>query len=501
MPTHEIEVSNLGPVEKLSFQLKDYGVTCLVAANGRGKSILLDAVQKAAMGNGKLPLRDGQRRGSLNMCGAVISIGASTRHNGEFQVDTLEGKFSLAELVDPGMKTAETSDKQRIKALVSLMGVPASRELFASHPSLTDLPAVVSEESTATTDIVEMAGKIKRDYDRAALEAEREADREEAHARGMEEAAAGVDLEAESNADRLQSNYDAARDAHAKLGAQITGYDRLRSDATSAKAAVRKLQDDYKGESVDAAQKALDAANSEAKRAQEVIDILAEQLEVARRRHESDVVACMSAQRELQRATEHRESLKAHNATIARFTEAGEVTGDLAETDAALVAAAEAMAVGVKIRMAKEKLTEATKHKEAAAAARTKAKRLREAAGCVDEVLSDAIKCDRLKVELREGVPRLVTDHPVRGETDYHQLSEGERWTLAIDLGVERVGEGGLLVVEQGAWESCDSFNRAIIHEHAKLRKVFLLTAEATRDPADGKEMQAKPFEPAGATT
>jgi hypothetical protein len=98
-------------------------------------------------------------------------------------------------------------------------------------------------------------------------------------------------------------------------------------------------------------------------------------------------------------------------------------------------------------------------------------------------------------VEIWEGNARLVIDHPIRGKgVEFHQLSMGEKWRVALALGIERVGEGGLLVVEQEAWEGLDSFVRQDIHQFAVENRVYVLTAEATRDQKDGRDMSAKEF-------
>ncbi len=41
-------------------------------------------------------------------------------------------------------------------------------------------------------------------------------------------------------------------------------------------------------------------------------------------------------------------------------------------------------------------------------------------------------------------------------------------------------GAGGLIVVEQEAFESLDPANRQFVAEHARRRKVTIITAEAT---------------------
>lgn len=501
--SHDIQLSNVGPIEKMAFRLQDHGVTVLVGPNGVGKSQALGALQKAMLGKGKLPLRDGQRRGSVEAPGVVISIGQTTRYNGEFEITNLESRMPLADLVDPQMKSPEAADRHRIKALVALTGVTATRDMFANHDALKDFAEVVTEDACRTDDLVEMAARVKRDYEAKAREAEKDADREEGHVRGLEDAANGLDLEAESDADQLQAEYDAARDAHSKLAAELEEWERVKDAAENAKRDHAFLLESYKGKAPSVA--SLDVSQAAARIAdqdvvittiQQQIETLQQQLDQERGKQRELTIRHDAARSERDRAVEHANAVAALEKTIAEFT------GETPETTTTFVAAAAveraraAQELGVKIRDATAKLVQAEAHKDAAAAARKRADHLRSAAGSVDEVLSDAIQCDVLKVDIQDGAARLVVDHPQRGEkTHYHELSMGERWCIAIGIGADRVGEGGLLVVEQDAWESLDAFVRPLIHQHAMERKVFVLTAEATRDPDDGTEMQAKPFE------
>ena len=80
---------------------------------------------------------------------------------------------------------------------------------------------------------------------------------------------------------------------------------------------------------------------------------------------------------------------------------------------------------------------------------------------------------------LRVESGRLVTD-TARGVTFYSELSMGERWRIALDLAADQVGEGGIIVVPQEAYESLDPQARDAIHKHAVARRVVVLTAEAT---------------------
>jgi energy-coupling factor transporter ATP-binding protein EcfA2 len=491
----EIKGTNLGPIPEFTFKLEDHGVTVLTAPNGSGKSILLDAMQKAAAGKGRLPLRDGQRRGMLDVAGAVITIGAATRHTGEFGVVNLEGRFDLATLVDPKLKSPEACDKQRIRALVSLTGAAASPNLFMSHAAFPDFGEVVTVEATATDDLVEMAAKVKRDYEAQSRLSEKAADREEGHVRGLEEAAAGVDLEAESDVEKLQAAYNSARDACVRAEAEADARSGQLQKVELAKEKLEHLKRGYHGDP-DGVMAAKIAANEALNEKLRATDAMEAALETAHREVAKLTAANERALAEYKRCNDHLAAVQACQSILDEFKDVDAPLPDLEALRAEVDAARAAQESGVKIRDAREKLAQASQHKMAAKQMRERSERLRNAAGATDEVLSSAIRCEQLRIESVDGEARLVVDHPVRGKgVPYHELSEGEKWRIAIDLGVEQVGEGGLLVIDQNAWESLDSFVRPQLHAHAKERGVYVLTAEATRDPSDGSEMIAKPFE------
>jgi hypothetical protein len=75
---------------------------------------------------------------------------------------------------------------------------------------------------------------------------------------------------------------------------------------------------------------------------------------------------------------------------------------------------------------------------------------------------------------------RVLVAYEGRGDVPYAELSHGERWRLALDVAVDAIGEGGLLVVRQEAWEGLDLENRGAVAQHARFRKTVILTAEAT---------------------
>ena len=115
-----IEIENIGPIRSLRMTLpKKGGVLVLRGRNGLGKSTAIDAVGAAIKGEGSLDVRRGAARGTVDACGVAIRVSRNTRRSGELEVDTLEGKLSVAELVDPGLKDVAARSEEHTSELQS----------------------------------------------------------------------------------------------------------------------------------------------------------------------------------------------------------------------------------------------------------------------------------------------------------------------------------------------------------------------------------------------
>lgn len=514
MTQREIDVENLGPIPRGKWAVEGPGVTILTGPNGSGKSITLDAVAAAARGSGRLPLRDGQRRGRVEIAGAHIRLGAQTRHSGEIELVSLEGRFDLAQLVDPGIKAAEAADRARIKALVNLLGAEVSRDRFTAE-AFPDWDLVVPVDALKDVDLVDAAGKVKRAYEGAARKKEEQAKVADAEARADETAGDDLDLTAPHDAQALQAGYDRAQQAYADQLARKNAWGdlaleakrareiidqselpdleplqherrKLGLDRVSAEGVVRDRAEDT--ESIKQQIRALQDKLAESERAEHAAG---QELETAKAR-EAAAIAKLDA------AQAAHEGVAARRKTIEDFEKA--TTPDpaaLAAAEAAKTAAHAAIELGVQIRTALKRKADAQKKREEAKELRQAEEAYRQAAAATEDVLSDAIRIEglALRVEAIDGAARLVTDHAARGVTPFGELSPGERWKLALDLGADQVGVNGILPIPQEAWESLDVTNRRLVHQHAQRRRVVVLTAEATQDP-DQQDIRAEHYQP-----
>lgn len=485
--SQEIVAENLGPIEHVKFTIEGPGVTVLVAPNGTGKSILLDAVASAARGKGKLPLRDRTKKGSVQAFGCNITIGASTRYTGQFEVQHIEGRFDLAMLVDPQIKSAAAADKARIKALVALTGVGADRQLFARHQAFADFAEVVSYDATTTDDLVEMAARIKQKYDAAALGAERAATHQRGQAAALK---TDMDLSVEHDAGVLRQAYDAAHDRLVQLRHQQAAADEYERKIAAAQSVLQN------GNQLAIRRQLLDAREAIENNERDIARVRAEKDRVATQiaelhRQQSELTAreqvlasdTHSKKQQIAASEQQLAHLAAAEQAVAAVFSPPPSDEEMAQAVAAETAAAAQMERGHRVREAMEKEQKAAAYRTEAEKLEQKAARYREAAKATDEVLSLSIECPRLRVESDGDTARLVTDTTRGPGIPYHDLSEGERWTIAIDIGADQVGENGLLVISQVGWEGIDGRNRLAIHEHAKRRNVYILTAEAASDP------------------
>ena len=170
----EIEIMDIGPVERLTIPIpEEGGVVCLVGSNGSGKSLACQAVQ-ALLGNGKPVSRDGSLGATVQGLGARLTVGRRASRSGELEIAHLEGQDPSL-LVDPGLKDPAAADAQRIRTLLTLARAEVDPLEFAALVGgENQLRELCRESSLAERDIPAMAAAIKRDLEAAARKYESE---------------------------------------------------------------------------------------------------------------------------------------------------------------------------------------------------------------------------------------------------------------------------------------------------------------------------------------
>lgn len=491
-----ISLDNVGPIEHFEFSGSKPGITVFSGPNGVGKSIFQKAIQAAAAGSGKVPLRDNTPRGEVNAFGATITIGGNCRHTGTFEVLSLNGRFNLAELVDPRIDTPALADAARIKALVSLTGVKADVNLFRKREAFADtFEAVVNPDSFSTDDLVEMAKKIKADYDKAARNSEQSADRENSLASAYvpdEE----LDLLEESDAQILQSEYNERRDELTRLEEQARNATLFKEQSDRARQILAESgAERLASERLDAEQSITEAGN----RILEANDKIAElnlQIRTLQGQIQTWQSAEHSAKLRIKSIDDQLKMVSAAQELLAKPAILPPDQSDIDDAKTAVELASKAIEKGAIIRQAKLDAKKAQEHRRNAQTAAQTAIKYRDAAKATDIVLSDSIQSKYLRVESDGKSTRLFTDTAERGKTLYHELSDGQKYKIAIDIGADQVGEGGLLTVDQIGWEGIDADNRIAIHKHAIERGVHIWVLEASREIGAPRQIVAKPFDP-----
>lgn len=486
---NEIKVRNVGPVANLDFKVEFGKVNVIKGRNGSGKSYTLKTAQALIKGQGTgLQQRDGSIRGELEGFGAVLRLARSVRRTGDVDVVSLEGRFNVADLVDPGIKAPDAADAQRIKALVQLAGGSGADPalFYGLIGGQKDFEHYVSPSATDTDDLVTMAARIKRDLEKHARMASDQAEREVAAAEAARALTVDVDLNGPDDAEKLQAELEFAITENQRLNSQAQAINRQLLTAHSARNQLADAQASYAGLTVGEtardetnARIASELAASEVARLEDLLHVARNEAQKATMQHEKAVAA-------LQSVTEHEQTLSAWRAAIDDAANVEPVEPVLLEQAAADVTIArQALERGTLIRQAKAKLTAATEHMTQAAGFRRVSDWLRDAGKATDDVLSDLV--GKLGCSLTVSGGRLMVEHPVRGVTYYGELSDGERWKVALDIAIDAVGPNGLLVIEQHAWQDLDPINRGVIIDHVAQSSVAVLTAEC-----DAGELRAE---------
>lgn len=496
-----ITIKNIGPIFEASIAAAP-GVTVLTGANEVGKSTAIACVAALAGRDVDLSARDGAKTGIISGLGTIISVGKRTTRTGELEVDSVEDRLDLATLVDPGLKDGVAANRKRIKALISLMGTQLDLADFGTI--LPDDWQAELLEADRSDDPVEMAGKIKRRMEKRARDMEDDAAKHEGKALAARERLKDFDLEAEHDEQKLQSALEAAIQFEATLKEKLAAANEAkiaRIDAQEELDLIRGSIDDV----LSKAQAGLDAAHAEADKAvakrdgiDHQIKGLSEAIEQARKELAAREATLkeLEADRKVAQAEVDAADAKisaAEQATVAAVGRSGDAVKlqaiidkqlppapDAATMEAAKTAkqaAMDAVTRGAQIRellTVKEDLERISKAQRLSL---EKANVFRNAAKGTDDVLSDAVACDTLKVV--EGELTYVEGD--RREP-YARLSDGKRWQIAITevaKAIKKTKERlAILPIGQTAWEGLDDKNRDIVDQTAQACSVAIVTAE-----------------------
>ncbi len=476
-----IELSNVGPIERLSLPLPEGGgLVVLKARNGRGKTKALEAVETVLTGRGKIDVRDGELRGEVSAFGIKLTVGRSTRRSGELLVDSLTSKFPISDLIDPGLKDPDAADARRIKALVNLANVLPSAELFYGLVGGREqFDKLIGTSALASEDLVIMAERIKRDLESKARAEENQAEHAEGRARGSREAAAGVDVKAECNSEKLQAALEAAIRTESEIKTQLETSRETQRKARVARDSLEDAEASYTGPTLADAQAAETAAKAKVDQTEAAVRAAEEALRKARGEFDSARQNYSHAITARKTAESHEAMVKQWREQIAASVPATPDQHDLEAFAYAVSVTRQAVEQGALVRKAQQHLLDAEKHAAEAATHSKRAEQLREAAKGTDDVLSQIVAQSGSQLRVEHG--RLVTTTR-RGKTLFHDLSSGERARIAVKIGIDAVGKRGVLTLSQEIFEGLDPHNRLDLAKRAQDQHVWLIAAEASDD-------------------
>lgn len=473
-----IKLENLGPIDHFESEIPEEGVREFRGRNGIGKSLALQAINGLATGNtGGVQHSDGAAVGIVEAFGATLKIGRRASRAGELEVQSLEGRFSVLDLVDPKIKSPEAADAKRIKALVQLVS-PEGAQPSIFYPIVGGqqrFEALIGTKALDTEDVVTMAARIKRDLEERAREYAEAAEKELIKAAADRDAATSLDLTAPCDEQKLAADLELAITEEAKLKTQARAALEAQYRVDEAGKAITAAEASYTGPGIGVAEAQMKNAADDVVSAQGKVDALErelakarEVLNAAKQQHEKTELAYEAAVR-------HETTIAKWRATLASHVPEGVSDEQLAAAREEAEAAREAVQLGAVVRDAQRRVAEADKHAHRAAELRTEETRLREAARATDDVLSGIV--GRLELPLRVAHGRLVTPTDRSPSELFSDLSRGEQWKLAIQVAIKAVGSGGLLVIDQEGWEGIDPIHKELIEQELVGSGVLLLTA------------------------
>jgi len=479
MQQRKVTIRDIGPISEFTFAVPEKGgVVVLKGVNGIGKTRALEAVNALTTGNGKVDHRDGAVRGEVSGFGATLKVARRQTTAGELEVTSLEGRFSVLDLVDPKLKAADAADAKRIKALVRLTGSNADPALFYKViGSKEEFERYVSSRTTGTDDLVTMAARVKADFEDHARKIKDAAEKEVIEAKAARALAGEIDLTLPDDAAKLHEDLVLALQEESRLKEQARAALSAQYAAEEAGKALKHAEDNYSGPGVGVARAQVETATNEEAAAKALVEDLERKLRAAKQDLTHKEAVHATTKETLATAESHEATIAAWREQLGKQLPEGPTDEQIRDATADVVAAQEAIDRGTLVREAKKRIGEADAHMTSAAELHREADRLRSAAQGTDGILSEVVQKLGCPLKVAHG-GRLVLATDRSNEELFADLSRGEQWKVALDIAIDAVGPQGVIVVDQEGWEGIDPGNRTLIAEHLAGTGVVLITAE-----------------------
>jgi hypothetical protein len=412
------------------------GATIIRGPCGSGKSIALDAIGLGlgAEDRSRVHPCDDAKRAIIDCLGVIVHVTEGQRRtSGELEVGAFE-EFDVGDLIDPPFKAPAAKDRHGIKALLRLSGAVADPSLF--HPLAGDQAAfeqLMPTDAVKTTDLVELAGRVKAVFHARARTDEDAAEREEGKAAALRNAGEGLDLTTETDSAKLQAVHVAAVSRQSALETQARAAHLARDKGANAREQLAAATGQTK--TVAEFEAAEHSAKAEYLDARNRVEDLKRQWELARIESQAAFERVCNAESETGLARNTAKAMSGWQQAI-EAAEGVAVPAD-EEISAArqqTLAAQQAIERAGVLRDARVKIAQAHVHQDEAGKHRKEAARLREAAKQTDDVLSKAVASTRFSVAR----DILYGTWPDGTRKPYYAMSDGERTALGTAEKIER---------------------------------------------------------------
>jgi ABC-type cobalamin/Fe3+-siderophores transport system ATPase subunit len=473
-----VAIEKVGAISSIEFDLPSDsgGVKVFLGTSGSGKTTAIRCLNGLLGGDtSSLVKSDDAEKGEIHGLGRSVKIGSRKSTSGETEVPHLLDRLDVGLLVDPGIAKAESRTQHRIKALVSLGNVTMTpRELLGDSASEL-IQYIDMDAAKRASDPVEMAAIMAKSLNAEALATERDSDRKSTLAGAKRVEAGDVDQLSEiGDHSELAGKYRQAMEAVTKASNQKTAYESNIASNKQVDEQLAQLRASYSGPDYQTLETAVQTN-------QTVVDGLRARLAAAE-------ASLKNAKDDLKTANDHRNQ-------IARL-EAAKVDVGLPVDDNAIVMlqkqADEAMRrlEGFQdTSRRKNALDESKSLQNEAAELSVKAEKLRKAAKQVMVDVQKALPEGPIQVD-DKGV--LVVQHGKRKKpVPYDDLSDGERWSVAMQYAVKAVGEGGVVPLRQESWQALDPNLRKAVAKQARDSRIWIVTAQVSEGPLRVEDFDA----------
>lgn len=462
-----IALKSLGPIDYIVFDFPDGrgGVKVLKGTSGVGKSTALRALRgligdKDAV-SGITP-HDGQEKGEVSGFGRTLKIGSRVTTTGSANVPHLSGKLDMSTLVEPKVADPAARTKARVRWLVSIGGKQVTVQDLLGDKYEDYADRIDIDEIASADDPVALADKLKRALDRLALDSERDSDRKAGFAQAKRQEAGDVDQLSKSlDYSAAVENHRAAMLAAANAKSQRDKHFEATARNASVQEQLRKLAEEPADDiaaiqqAIETSKKTIEGLRSRLEAATAILKANEDRLENAIKR---------------ERVVSQLESLR---------VEVGESVSDetISELQAKENEALEALNAASSVDVRKQALAESIEAQNEAADLAQEALQCRAIAQMVLEKVQQALPSG--PIQIKDGT--LVVQQGKRSKyVPFEEFSTGEKWRVALPYAIAAVGEGGLILADQEAWQALGPELKQEITEICADAKVWLVTGEVS---------------------